>query len=421
MVAARLTFRFSVLLLPTMKKKPSYELLFNALNSSLRMDKKNIATFLTEACTLVSTTLDADKSELFIYADALDALVAEGISHQTLSTEERGLGLDIQPLPDGGRIVDSFRTGAVYRSGEVKNDGSELDGMNKRLGIRSQINIPVDLGLGCHGVLVIVSRTKNHFSAPDQLLAEGIATWVSLVYKLAQQTNTISRHSIEQGRLIAAEEIITILAHDLRNLQSPLAMQLERMGLQAKKGLVPSEKDFDRCFLYLDRFDKMLSELLDISRIDNGLFYLRKSDCNLSAFVSGIVEEFAPEVVFLLADLDKKIPSSVDKERVQQCLENVIGNAVKHSSKKVPVTVALTRKCIDGRPTVEICVTNNGPNIPKSLLGSLFDRYTVGPSKKRGLGLGLYLAKQIAIAHAGNIFVTSDNGSTAFTLILPAQ
>jgi signal transduction histidine kinase len=111
---------------------------------------------------------------------------------------------------------------------------------------------------------------------------------------------------------------------------------------------------------------------------------------------------------------------AADARRVQQCVENLIANAVQHSphAAAVTVTVATERKGDQSWGLLE--VHNEGPGIPLELLARVFDRFTAGPGST-GLGLGLYLAKRIAVAHGGDLSAESQPGRGArFQLRLPA-
>lgn len=108
-----------------------------------------------------------------------------------------------------------------------------------------------------------------------------------------------------------------------------------------------------------------------------------------------------------------------DRERLVQVLSNLIGNALKFTSPGGRVTVN-ARADVDGGH--RFAVTDSGPGIPPTALPHLFDRRWQGaPGSRRGLGLGLYIAKLIVEAHGGRIFAESPpGGGSRFTFVLPA-
>jgi signal transduction histidine kinase len=107
-----------------------------------------------------------------------------------------------------------------------------------------------------------------------------------------------------------------------------------------------------------------------------------------------------------------------DPGRIDQALSNLIANGLQHGDPRKPVRVSL-----DGTgKVVELCVKNEGPAVPPDLAPVLFEPFTRGASdaSPHGLGLGLYITKQIALAHGGDIRVEStDQAGTQFRLILP--
>jgi len=108
-----------------------------------------------------------------------------------------------------------------------------------------------------------------------------------------------------------------------------------------------------------------------------------------------------------------------DAQRIQQCVENLIANAVQHSPHGAPVNVRVYLQRRDERQWGCLEVQNEGPGIPVELLPRIFERFSAGPGSS-GLGLGLYLAQRIAAAHGGELTADSPMGKGArFLLSLP--
>jgi signal transduction histidine kinase len=109
-----------------------------------------------------------------------------------------------------------------------------------------------------------------------------------------------------------------------------------------------------------------------------------------------------------------------DRDRVYQLLSNLVGNAVHHGAPRTPITVRM----VGGATDIEIEVANLGTPIPAAAVPFIFDAFRRGredhPSRTGGLGLGLYIAQQIARSHGGAIAVTSSDGDgTRFRVRLP--
>jgi signal transduction histidine kinase len=109
-----------------------------------------------------------------------------------------------------------------------------------------------------------------------------------------------------------------------------------------------------------------------------------------------------------------------DGERLSQVVSNILGNALKHGTPDAPIKVTL-----DGsQPGEVVLAIENGGTIPPTLLPDLFKPFRGGerqPGQSEGLGLGLYIAQQIAQAHGGSIQVQSAEGQTRFEIRLPRQ
>jgi sigma-B regulation protein RsbU (phosphoserine phosphatase) len=110
-------------------------------------------------------------------------------------------------------------------------------------------------------------------------------------------------------------------------------------------------------------------------------------------------------------------PVSCDPKRLAQLLSNLLANAITHGASDGPVIV----RAFEDSDCFELSISNKGEPIPPAALERLFQPFTredVRPSQQ-GLGLGLYIASQIALAHRGNVTVDSSEAETKFTLRFP--
>jgi signal transduction histidine kinase len=108
-----------------------------------------------------------------------------------------------------------------------------------------------------------------------------------------------------------------------------------------------------------------------------------------------------------------------DPARVSQCLENIVSNAIRHSPRGAPVTMFISKKRVEEGEVGCLEVIDDGPGVPVEILPRIFERFAMGAGSP-GLGLGLYLAKRIALAHGGELTVESPPGKGArFRLELP--
>ena len=172
----------------------------------------------------------------------------------------------------------------------------------------------------------------------------------------------------------------------------------------------------------------LLDDLVDFNRTHLGLgIKVVKKDIDLAEELGGEVEQLR------VVHPDRRIEFAVtghavghcDGGRLKQVLRNLVSNAIVHGSPDTPVRVALVAE----EPEIRLQVTNEGPAIDPSFQSQLFDPLTRGLAQTSsreyndGLGLGLFIVRELVLAHGGRVEVRSDSteGETAFTVILPRQ
>jgi signal transduction histidine kinase len=168
----------------------------------------------------------------------------------------------------------------------------------------------------------------------------------------------------------------------------------------------------------------LLDDLMDFSRSQLGLgIRVRPSKANLEAVCVDEVEQIraAHPGHEVQLEVSGDCRGEWDGRRVQQLLRNLTVNAIKYGAGDKPVRVAVTGLQTD----VRIEVRNEGPAIDRATLANLFQPLTRGADEQRGrddsLGLGLYIANEIAKAHGGTIEVRSDEAETVFAVTLPQR
>jgi GAF domain-containing protein len=199
--------------------QPDY---LTTLERLLAIQATAIKPALDEASTFIAEVLRADKVDAFLYDPAVTSLVAVGISHTPMGQQQQTLGLDRLQLANRGRTVEVFQTGVPYQSGHVDTDESELLGVREGLGVRSALVVRMHVNGAPRGCVQVDSAQPDHFTAEDLAFTEAMAHWVSL---LLQRTELIERQQREaqaQARQLVAEELVTVLAHDLGNYLTPL-------------------------------------------------------------------------------------------------------------------------------------------------------------------------------------------------------
>ncbi|MDX6267930.1 MAG: hypothetical protein QOD70_2670 [Frankiales bacterium] len=167
-----------------------------------------------------------------------------------------------------------------------------------------------------------------------------------------------------------------------------------------------------------DRVTRLLTELLDVSRIDAGRLEMRKQVVDLAVAVQkavdGRIAGGDPEDRFVVSVTGELPEIWADPDKVDQVIGNLVENALRHGEGTVTVTLSPWQ---DG---AEVVVEDQGVGIPPDTAARVFTRFWRG-NKGRGTGLGLYIVKGLVEAHGGSVEVGSaDGGGARFRFVLPA-
>ncbi len=370
---------------------------------------------LSRAADLVARALGADKVDTFVHDPARETLVALGSSTQPLSQLQRKLGLDVLPLANAGRAVQVFLTGESWRDGHVDRDAEELRGIREALGVRSSLGVPLEVGPTRRGVLLVTSQRPERWGPEHVRFLELVARWIGVVAHRAELVEEIAGNAVEQGRRAVAEELITVLAHDLRNLLWPIDTRLEALRRRAEGGERADEaRALEGVLASLRRLAEFLDDMLDVTRLDHGLLQVEVRRVELVTLVEDVARLLSPPEQRIEVRAAEPVFVAGDRARLQQCLQNLLTNAVQHSPRGGQVTVEVSES--GGRARVE--VIDEGPGIPPAQLARVFERFVT--NRQGGFGLGLYVARRIAHLHHGDLVVASPVGRGArFLLTLP--
>jgi signal transduction histidine kinase len=400
---------------------PQESVLLETLERLLEVSGAELAVALAQASDLVADALHADKVDVFMYDPSRDSLVALGSSHQPLSATQKRHGLDVLPVANGGRVVHVFQTASTFVNGELDRDMEELRGIRELLKIRSKLGVPLRIGGELRGVLMLASQQPHFWGPQDVTFAESVARWIGIVAHRSELTQEIARNAVAQGRQAVAEELMTVLAHDLRNYLAPLDWRLRSLRMRAERdGRQADLRDIERTLAGITRLNGLIGDMLDVARIDRGLFWFRPEPLPLLSLLEETASALTTVEHPCLVEAAEEVTARADPARVRQCVENLIGNAIKHSPGGGKVRVALSRTKNTEGAWACIEVIDEGPGIPEHILPHIFERFVAGKRSSEGLGLGLFLAKRIAVLHGGELTVDSKPGEgSRFRLMLP--
>ncbi len=169
----------------------------------------------------------------------------------------------------------------------------------------------------------------------------------------------------------------------------------------------------------LDRLQELVSDAIQMLRVDAGDFVLHRQRCSVAAIVTSTLRAFEPRLEghSLVAAVPDSLLIDADRNLLALALRQLIDNAVKYSAPTSKIEIAAAGDNLG----VRIAVRDSGPGIPPRECGRIFERFYRGSDAHRipGTGLGLTIVRQIAEAHGGTATVTSSERGTEFTLSLP--
>ena len=218
------------------------------------------------------------------------------------------------------------------------------------------------------------------------------------------------------------DEFLAIASHELKTPLTALQLQLESIRRIAGTP-EPISQRIERAMRVGERLARLVDTLLDVSRISRGALKLNPEPFDFVDAARDVVERLRESAVQARCDLrlqaDTPVAGCWDRLRIEQVLTNLVSNAIKYAGGK-PVDVSVARHGTD----VVLLVEDGGPGIPPDDLPRIFDRFERAASTHHygGMGLGLYVARQIAEAHGGT--ATAENlpgGGASFTVRLPLE
>ncbi|MFP2960456.1 ATP-binding protein [Myxococcus sp. 1LA] len=289
------------------------------------------------------------------------------------------------------------------------------------LGGQSVMFVPLVARERTLGVLSVVSQDPGRgYEDRDLDFLEDLASRAALAVDNAWLYREASR------AVAARDEFVAIATHELRTPLSALQLQLASLRRALEKGIpVPPERQkqgLANAQRQAERLSHLVTHLFEVARISTGRLALEREDVDLSALVHRLVTRMEDALVAAgcAPVLHASVPvlAHVDRLRVEQVLMNLMSNAMKYAPGQ-PVELSVDA---DGDSAV-IIVRDWGPGIPSGAHARIFERFerATGEHARASLGLGLYISRQLARAHGGELTVDAPplGPGARFVLRLP--
>ncbi len=315
------------------------------------------------------------------------------------------------------------------------------------LGVQQVIAVGVWVNPQQICLLGVEIRNRQTFTAAEKELMQAATQLMALVL---ERRLLLHERAAADARALASEEaarrmdeFLGIASHELRTPLTSIIVGVQTSERQLRQLLENPESSLPeqargrlerthniavRLTHQLKRVDRLVGDLLDVTRITAGKLDMRLEPCDLREIVREVVEAqraIWPERTITLALPSKTaVPLIADADRLGQVVTNYLTNALKYSDPEQPVAVQLTVQKGKARVTVR----DHGPGLPADQLAKVFERFYRVPGVEQrsgsgvGLGLGLYICQTIIRRHGGQVSAESvvGKGSTfSFTLPLP--
>ncbi|WP_052518775.1 ATP-binding protein [Archangium violaceum] len=326
----------------------------------------------------------------------------------------------VRVLSTGGPLLADEALAALRHAGD---SGARYPELLRRLGTRTAIALPISVRGQTLAALLLVSDTPGFQYGPHELaLARELARRASV----AMDNARLYRQSQEAVRL--REDFLSVASHELHTPLTPLRLHLQTLqralatrGDGAGTGRLMTK--VDKALAQERRLSQLVDDLLDVSRLTSGRLRLRLEQVDLVELTRDLAERFSEQA--RAADCTLRVTTAGattgrwDRMRLEQVLTNLITNALKYG---VGHPVELHVTSAGGRARWSI--RDHGIGIAPEDLERIFGRFERAVSTRQygGLGLGLYISREIARAFGGDIHVESRPGAGAvFTLELPLE
>ena len=339
------------------------------------------------------------------------------------------------------RLVDSFKYLENHAVDVVLLDLALPDSKSRETVPRFHANWPLlpvvvltgteDKGQGVRAVkdgadgYLIKSQIQTELLG--RTLLHAIERKVSILRQLEALERERAARSEAEKAVGTRDEFLSIAAHELRNPLTSLKLQMQLMIRALKLG----EQDphlnervqslAEKADGQIDRFGKLIDSLLNFSQIQSGRLKLEYSKFDINQIVRDAAERFTPEMkkanCSVILNLEGCVEGEWDLLRVEQVLINLLSNGMKYAPGK-PITISVTSET----EKVWIRINDQGPGIAPLDRERIFQRFERSQETRDvpGLGLGLYVVRQIVDTHGGTILVNSEMGvGSTFVVSLP--
>jgi PAS domain S-box-containing protein len=280
---------------------------------------------------------------------------------------------------------------------------------------QSVIAVPLLARGGVIGILALVSSTPGRYGAEEVEVAEALALRAALAIENARL------YRAAQRALLARDEVLGVVAHDLRNPLTSIVIHSELLEIGTRRGQ-PTHDDVAAIQRSAERMERMIRDLLDIACVEAGCLKVHRGGISATQLIREVTRNQSQLAAAMSCELRLELPPHLpllwaDHDRLLQVFENLLGNALKFTPRGGFITIRATPE--EGE--VLFSVADTGTGIGPDTLAHVFDRFwQASADERRGAGLGLTIVKAIVESHGGRVWVESTPGQgTTFFFTIP--
>jgi signal transduction histidine kinase len=331
------------------------------------------------------------------------------------------------PTETFGPLTDIIKTGQPLACADVQHEPS-LREISILGDCRSLVATPIQVFGKPRAVLYVVSNSPNWFDSEDVAFLALVAARIGLVIErgeLRQRQREIER---QQAQTEARQEFLGIVSHELKTPVAVMRAYTELLLRRAEKSRRTDEIDvLQRMGDQAERMLAMIEQLLDSRRLEAGLLTLEISHFDLSELVRKVARdvELTSRSHRITVETAGRAVIRADRRRIEEVITNLLDNAVKYSPRGGTIRVRITREGADTPDeSIILSVSDDGPGVTERDQERVFDRFYQGTGQlhkgHKGLGLGLYISRELARQHGGDIWLESRRGhGSTFYVRLP--
>jgi PAS domain S-box-containing protein len=333
-------------------------------------------------------------------------------------------------LDSKSAIAEVIRTGHSHYRALVQESDLEVESISSRhlellkeLGLVSIVIVPIKIKDTVHGAIALMSSSADKFyNAQDVAIAEEVGIRAGTAIENAKLYEAVQR------AVRSRDEFLSIASHELKTPLTALKLQLEFARRQTKpeQNIAPPPekvaKMLDTSSQQVNRLAVLVDDLLDVSRIEAGKLNFIFDRVDIISMTNDVLDRYRDQIAVAGCTLKTNFPetslyATVDRFRIEQVVLNILSNATKYGARGL-----IELSIVEKDDKIEIRCQDHGMGIPAGKTDKIFERFerAVEATHISGLGLGLYIAREIMNAHGGDIRAESKlNEGSLFIVEIP--